>query len=394
MRHNCVVIPRFGGFIASQKAAQIDFSKGFISSPSKSVLFNKQLINNDGLLINSFAIKNNLSFSDAEAEVSKIVEQWFSDLNEGKRVSFENLGFLFLDNEKNICFEQDRFFNLLMDSFGMGQVSFQTESNLEKEEQKIKIDVQKTEIKPEIEEPIIELFPNLIKVSAKKQEEKVEAENKDEKIISLVPESKKSSKKILKYLAAACILPIAFYSVWIPMKTNVLESGMLSVNDFNPFQKVESSSYNKSNLKTKLEFLPQTKSLDEQIKDLPKNISIYSMEIDDEVFFVRLNDGKTKVSENSVEKNQHISEKTSFVEKTNQLANNSGNFQIIVGSFSNQNNAEQLKQDLITKGFNAYTFTQSNGLVRVSAGRTENSAQAQNLVSKLSENSIDSWILK
>jgi hypothetical protein len=306
MRHNCVVIPRFGGFIASQKAAQIDFSKGFISSPSKSVLFNKQLINNDGLLINSFAIKNNFSFSEAESEVSKIVEQWFSDLNEGKRVSFENLGYLFLDNEKNICFEQDRFFNLLMDSFGMGQVTFQTESNLEKEEEKIKIDVQKTEIKPEIEAPIIELFPNLIKVSAKKQEEKVKAENKDEKIISLVPESKKSSKKILKYLAAACILPIAFYSVWIPMKTNVLESGMLSVNDFNPFQKVESSSYNKSNLKTKLEFLPQTKSLDEQIKDLPKDLSIYSMEIDDEVFFVRLNDGKSKVSENSVEKNQQF----------------------------------------------------------------------------------------
>ena len=37
---------------------------------------------------------------------------------------------LFLDAENNLCFEQDRFFNLLLASFGLGQVHFLTEEDV------------------------------------------------------------------------------------------------------------------------------------------------------------------------------------------------------------------------------------------------------------------------
>ena len=45
LRHNCVVIPTFGGFVAGQTSATFDASKGTILPPRKSLLFNKQLIN-------------------------------------------------------------------------------------------------------------------------------------------------------------------------------------------------------------------------------------------------------------------------------------------------------------------------------------------------------------
>ena len=49
-KHNCVIVPEFGGFIANYKSAVIDTVNNRINPPSKSVLFNPNLVNNDGLL--------------------------------------------------------------------------------------------------------------------------------------------------------------------------------------------------------------------------------------------------------------------------------------------------------------------------------------------------------
>lgn len=398
MRNNCVVIPKFGGFIATQSEAQIDFSKGVISAPKKAILFNKQLTNSDGLLISAYALKNKLDYEFASQEIDKQIKFWQEELNAGKRISFDKVGFLYLDNQKNILFEQDRFFNLLMQSFGMGRVTFVSEQNIEvKEISTPKIQIKEiiaensVEIEEKIESPIIQLLPNLIK----KQESKKETKNsEEEKIISLVPKQK-SSKKLIKYIAAACILPIAFYSVWIPTKTDVLESGMISIKDFNPFQKNEKSIYSVEKFSTKLERFPKEKSLSEQIATLPSEVEIYSMEIDDEVFFVKIKDAEPIV-ENSqtLPVEETISIQKENVSKATSIKSSKGNLQIIVGSFSNQNNAEELVSSLKAKGFDAYTFEQENGLIRVSAGKAENSTDAQNMVQKLSENQVSAWILK
>ena len=53
-----------------------------------------------------------------------------------------------------------------------------------------------------------------------------------------------------------------------------------------------------------------------------------------------------------------------------------------------------MASSLKAKGFDAYTFEQENGLIRVSAGKAENSKDAQNMVQKLSENQVSAWILK
>ena len=60
LRNNCVIVPSFGGFVANQSAAIIDYRNGIITPPRKSVLFNRQLINNDGLLIKELSFVNNI----------------------------------------------------------------------------------------------------------------------------------------------------------------------------------------------------------------------------------------------------------------------------------------------------------------------------------------------
>jgi len=44
LRHNCVILPGFGGFIAQRQPARIDYHSGTMHPPGKSILFNRQLI--------------------------------------------------------------------------------------------------------------------------------------------------------------------------------------------------------------------------------------------------------------------------------------------------------------------------------------------------------------
>lgn len=53
-KHNCVIIPGFGGFITNYKPSGFEESRNLISPSSKKVAFNQLLIENDGLLINSW----------------------------------------------------------------------------------------------------------------------------------------------------------------------------------------------------------------------------------------------------------------------------------------------------------------------------------------------------
>ena len=102
LRHNCVIVPSFGGFVAKQVSAKIDYASGRMTPPSKSLLFNKQLINNDGLLINEFSQANELSFNQASKEVSAKVSLWREALKSGQRIELDRVGYLYNDAENNL----------------------------------------------------------------------------------------------------------------------------------------------------------------------------------------------------------------------------------------------------------------------------------------------------
>ena len=86
LRHNCVIVPAFGGFVAKQISAKIDYDKGSMTPPRKSLLFNKQLINNDGLLINEISQSRDISFDEAQLELAYTVNGWNRQLRKGKRI--------------------------------------------------------------------------------------------------------------------------------------------------------------------------------------------------------------------------------------------------------------------------------------------------------------------
>lgn len=371
LRHNCVIIPSFGGFVAKQAPAVIDFKNGVMTPPRKSLLFNRQLINNDGLLIAELAVSNSIHYNEATEIVQQLVSKWSDQLRNGFRITIDKVGFLYFDAEKNICFEQDRFFNLLLESYGLGKVHFLTESDVQLAQkttiERVVTSAEKTDRQPAI------LFDT----------EKIVAETvKTEEAEVIEHPAIRSKTKVWRYVAAACLLPIAFYSFWLPMRTNVLESGMISVKDFNPFYKSQAGTYDQKEL-DKPEIREKYTTLEESVANLPSDVAVFSYQYDEDLYIpVRLPANPTG-SEEIVETVEAASSDQSSLR-----------CQYIVGCFGSEENAKNLLAALKAQGIDGYICDESNGLKRISAGGSDSEAGLQALILEAGSKGFDGWILK
>ena len=382
LQNNCVIIPSFGGFVAQQISAKIDFKTGKAFPPSKSILFNKQLINNDGLLINEFAKKNSKSYDESSVEVGEKVTEWNQTIQAGGRVELDRIGILYNDAENNLCFEQDRFFNLLLASFGLEQVRFITEEDVQIIEKTIEFKERKVV-------PVLQTELTVEKTT-----------------IIEHPVLQPKKKKAWKYIAAACFLPIAFYSIWIPMKTDVLESGLISFQDFNPFHTTELVQYSQESTALSLKKKDEFSSLSDQIKELPNDVSVYSYKYSDELYMPVAVD-KTSDEDIEIANNTHENAVSNVTEKSASNGNEVSvsnaiempassvvEMNYIVGCFGDKNNAVNLVEKLKSEGLTARIIDFHNGLHRVTAGSAISLEELNRI--KLSANSIGlkGWTLK
>jgi hypothetical protein len=122
-QEDCVIIPRFGGFVGKYKDAKIDFKTLRMSPPSKMIAFNQKLQDNDGLLINYIATQENISYESAEVEVSEYVSRLNSALKTGKKVKFLDLG-NFKQEKLVVVFTPENSINFHADAFGMESFDF------------------------------------------------------------------------------------------------------------------------------------------------------------------------------------------------------------------------------------------------------------------------------
>jgi hypothetical protein len=368
LQHNCVVVPNFGGFVAQRISAQLDFEKGVMLPARKSVLFNRSLVNNDGLLITALAQQNELSYPQSTSEVDHTVANWQQQLQDGQRISIDRVGILYMDSERNLCFEQDRFFNLLLESYGLSAVHFIAAEDVAATETLSKTKELADQLTVENETVADHSVPVVHLVEETR----------------IVPIGRSRAKKAMRYVAAACLLPVVFYSVWIPMKTDVLESGVLTIHDFNPFYKVPASSF-----KSKGQYEIATDRVEPQLKDLPAHVSTFAYELDEDTYIpIRVKERGNYQSQPEVS-SVELSEAVVEVPQNTSTPSASGS-QVIVGSFSSRTNADILVQSLRQKGFDA-VILESGSTIRVSAG----SGSAYNtLAPKLRAEGLEPWLLK
>ena len=117
--HDCVIIPGLGGFVGSYLPAQIHPVYHTFQPPSKKILFNINLRQNDGLLANHIAQMEKISFSEANDKIRLFTGETIRVLKTRKYIILLDIGKIYMGKEGNIQFDQDLRSNHLTESYGL-----------------------------------------------------------------------------------------------------------------------------------------------------------------------------------------------------------------------------------------------------------------------------------
>ncbi|OFX25854.1 MAG: hypothetical protein A2033_03130 [Bacteroidetes bacterium GWA2_31_9] len=335
LTHDCVVIPGFGGFICNYNSAKLDKARQTFIPPSKSLVFNKNLSTNDGLLLNYISNIENISYFEAKIKLDEQIKYLNSYLDYNKQVEIDEVGKLILDSGNNLLFEPIKRNNLFLNSFGLGEFTF-----------------------PEIE-----------KIS-----QDIIEKNYSEKF-------RPQKKKRFNY-SRLIIVPLAVAFLLTPFKTSIFDSTKAK-SDFkidtnysyasNPVSEAIEKSSEKSNA------LMYSESTNVIVENKTANIDTVKAIV------------KNVVSEPVVE------EKTKTVDEIAKVQINEvkkGNCYIIAGCFQDLSNAESLQNQFIKKGISAEIFL-DKGLHRISLGNFETRKTADSELQKLRaiDNGLQAWVM-
>jgi nucleoid DNA-binding protein len=145
--NDCVIIPEFGGFVANYKPATIENNQFF--PPTKEIAFNNKLISNDGLLITYISDSEGINYFEAKQKLENFVEETQLNLERNRNVYFDGVGYLHYDSHENLQFEPQLKQNLLVESYGLQNFSY---------EKLYQRQMPKPAIKVEYKEPVPVIF--------------------------------------------------------------------------------------------------------------------------------------------------------------------------------------------------------------------------------------------
>ncbi|AWX44591.1 hypothetical protein HME9304_01594 [Flagellimonas maritima] len=121
--YNCVVVPTFGAFLAHGKSAELNSITNTFTPPAKTISFNAQLTDNDGLLVSHIAKEKKLGYDELLQEVMNEADSWKKKLEQGEYIELFGIGKLLLNHEQKIQFQPEDSINYLSSSFGLSTFS-------------------------------------------------------------------------------------------------------------------------------------------------------------------------------------------------------------------------------------------------------------------------------
>ena len=341
--YDCVIIPGFGGFVCNESPAYIHEGKNQFFPPFKKISFNRNLVNNDGLLSNHIASTDSISYAEANQILSGYVENLKNELGQQSRFRLKDIGTFYLGKENTILFEQDETVNYLKDSFGLS--SFYS---------------------PAIKrEPI---------------ERKIERKLKDKVIVP----SKENNEQVLvkrrtpvrRYMAVAATLLIAFSLFFVSIKTDILKNTNFAY--LNPFGNDPLALYQPD----------PTRSPDNDVlKDNVRDLIASNNNRNDTMRYLNI------MINGNIPLVVSLEEHKAPVAKTNEIKHRSkGNFHVIGGAFAVAENAEKLVVKLKKQGFDAKIIDKK--LHMVSYGSFSTREEALEAIEKIRAVQSDVWLMK
>lgn len=120
--NDCVVLPGLGGFVAKYKGASLNSNLHTLFPPQKTIGFNPQIKENDGLLTSAFCALNSCTYAEGRAELESWVKEQSNTLLRGEKISWKGIGILFQDRLGKIQFIPDGKGNFSLESFGLEKI--------------------------------------------------------------------------------------------------------------------------------------------------------------------------------------------------------------------------------------------------------------------------------
>ncbi len=138
-RYQCVVVPHFGAFITETVSSKFNENTKTFSPPKKTLVFNRLLTTNDGLLANHIAVELKVSFEEAMEIIQSEVAEWNKTIQHTGQLVLGGVGILNLNSDGHFVFESIGTSNYLTTSFGLSPVMT---SLIFREEEKAKEEIQ------------------------------------------------------------------------------------------------------------------------------------------------------------------------------------------------------------------------------------------------------------
>ena len=119
--HDCVIVPNFGAFVTRNISAKISSDGSRIFPPNKEISFNKNVVKNDGLLLNAISSNENISYESAEQKITNWVTRINKKLEKQRYIEIKNIGSISLENSKYI-FAPNQNSIFLKSSYGFNSI--------------------------------------------------------------------------------------------------------------------------------------------------------------------------------------------------------------------------------------------------------------------------------
>ena len=139
-RHDCVVVPGWGAFIANYDNAAYDEDRSSMIRPHRSIGFNAGVTHNDGLLAQSLVRREGMSYDEAMRFISDSVASFGKQLNKGSELSMGRLGYFCRREGRYNEFVSFSNPNAFDKFFGLADVEVQTVTALERARQESDFD--------------------------------------------------------------------------------------------------------------------------------------------------------------------------------------------------------------------------------------------------------------
>ncbi len=347
--HDCVIVPRFGGFLTHYRSARLDEQRQIIHPPSKDLGYNRHLTRTDGLLTDRVARREGIGFQQASAVIDGEVDAWLSKINRDGRLELPRIGTFYRDIENNLQFDPDRRTNYLKDAYGLRSVSA-------------------VPLAAFVPEPVTKVVP-----------------------ITVISEKREAEPRRLPLLwAAAVVALMATAGTWWVVSTRT--AGDVQWTSFDPFTADEPLHYTNRSASPTIKADP----LDTSSWTLPPELEgVHQFPLsasDGQMLTVDLGtiDDPANETPVSVERVQPVKPDSTAVATRSVHAR----YHIIGGCFLQKENADSFVANLQARGFAANIIDQKGGLYRVAYGSYPDRSLANEAMQAVrKEEAPEAWML-